>query len=258
MINNDNKLHALDHYKMLLFLAFNRSKGKNIYKMRPYFCRVMMTDIEEYMPLHNKSIIDVGGGRGEYCRILSEGRDCDAVNLDPYPYWELRGEDHVSVPIWPKTVIGFADSMPFKDNEFDLVILRGVLEHIPPEKQQNSLNELYRVTKIEGICYIVIPPWYNPHAGHQLRPFHVFPFKIARFLKKPFLKRGGRVGKVDSYDELGLYRITVRKMLQMISLSNFNVVALKDTHLRLHFLTKIPLIRELVIPAMTFILQKSG
>jgi len=252
-MTESKRIDMITHYKKLLFFAFERFEGENIYQIRPYFARIMMKDIEEFMPLSNKTVVDIGGARGEYCRILHEERNCHAVNLDPCPSWELKSEIHVHEPVWPQTVAGIAENIPFKDNKFDLVICRGVLEHVLPEKQQDSVNELYRITKKGGFCYIVIPPWYSPYAGHRLRPFHILPIKVAKLLKNPFLSE-----KIyaHSYDQLNMYKITFRNMVKMISSSNFNLVATKDTHLRLHFLTKIPLVRELAVPAVTFILKK--
>ena len=210
--------------------------------MREYFTQILIMEVEDFMLLWNKKVLDVGGAKGEFCKVISEKRKCDAINLDPYP----------GKYIWPKTKIGFADSMPFDDNEFDLVICRGVLEHIPKEKQQQSMNEIHRVTKTGGICYIVIPPWYNPHAGHQLKPFHILPFKVAKFLRQLIFRNKINA---NSFEEATLYPITFKKMLKMISTSGFKVISTKDTHFRLHFLTKIPVIREIAVPSVAFILR---
>jgi len=243
MSSDKIKINLFDHYKKLLFYSFNRFKGNNYSLMREYLAKILIMEVEEFMPLWNKKVLDVGGAKGEFCKILYELRKCDAINVDPYP------GDY----IWPKTVVAFADNLPFEDNEFDLVICRGVLEHIPTEKQQQSVNEMYRVTKTGGICYIMIPPWYNPHAGHHLKPFHYLPFKMAKFLRE--LIFGNKID-ANSYEEAGLYPITFRRMLKMISKSGFKILDTKDTHLRLHFLTKIPIIREVAVPAVSFILTK--
>lgn len=236
-------VNLLNHYQKLLFFAFSRFKGNNYQLMREYFTQILIMEIEEFMPLWNKKVLDVGGARGEFCKVISEQRKCDAVNLDPYLY---KGEY-----AWP-TKIGFADDMPFDDGEFDLVICRGVLEHIPTGKQQQSVNEMYRVTKTGGICYIMIPPWYNPHAGHHLKPFHILPFKLARCLRRLIFRNKL---KANSLEEAHLYSITFKRMLKMISTSGFEVLATRDTHFRLHFLTKIPVIREIAVPSAVFILR---
>ncbi|MFC1862254.1 class I SAM-dependent methyltransferase [Chloroflexota bacterium] len=238
------KINLLDHHRKLWFYAFHRFEGNNYQLLGEYLSQILTLDIEEFMPLHNKKVLDVGGGRGIYCKMLSEKRNCAAVNLDLHP-----GEY-----IWPKTIIGSADNLPFKDNEFNVVICRGVLEHIPTEMQQQSLNEMARVTKMEGLLYIAIPPWYNPHAGHGLKPFHILPFKLAKFLRELIFRN--RI-EADSFEEQGLYGITFKGMLKMISASDMlKVVATKDVHLRLHFLTRVPVAREIMVPGVAFILVK--
>ncbi|MBI4650446.1 class I SAM-dependent methyltransferase [Candidatus Desantisbacteria bacterium] len=237
------KINILSHYKKLWFFTFNRLKDNNYQLMREYFAEVLIEELEEFISLENKKILDVGGARGEFCKIIFDKSKSDITNLDPYP-----GD-----VIWEKTVVGFADKIPFPDNEFDLIISRGVLEHIVHEKQQESLNEMYRVTKQNGICYIMIPPWYSPNGGHALKPFHVFPFKIAKALREFFFRN-----KIDakSYSDIPLYPVSFSKMLKMIKASGFKILATRDTHFKLHFVTKIPGLREVAVLAAVFILQK--
>jgi len=243
-MKSEYKINLFDHYRKLLFYLFHRFEGENYRLMKEYLAQILITEVEEYMTLWHKKVLDVGGARGEFCKIINEKRKCDSINLEPHPRKDS----------WPITRIGFADNIPFDNNEFDLVICRGVLEHIPTEKQQKSVNELYRVTKVGGICYILIPPWYSLHAGHNLKPFHLFPFKMAKFLRQLVVRN--KI-KANSFEELGLYSITFKRMSKMISSSNFKVLTTKDTHFRLHFLTKIPIIREIMVPAVAFILIKN-
>jgi len=218
--------------------------------MREYFAGILIEDIERHLPLWGKKILDVGGSKGEFCRTLNKLRNCQAINLDPYPeqFGRLLAGD-----IWPDTKKAFADQIPFDDDEFNLVICRSVLEHIPPDKQQNSLNQMYRVTKPEGICYIAIPPWYNPFAGHAVKPFHYLPFKLAKFLARNINRK-----KITAKNlaELNLYPITFKKILSMIRQSGFEIIETKDAHLRLHFITRIPILREILVPSVVFILFK--
>ncbi len=237
------KINFFEHIQKLFFFLFNRAKNNNYQLMREYFAQILIMDIEQFISLRNKKILDVGGARGEFCKVLSEKRKCNAINLDPYP-----GEI-----LWEKTVIGSATNLPFENNEFDLVILRGVIEHIPSLDQQKCIDEIFRITETGGICYILFPPWYNPHAGHNLKPFHILPFKPAKFLRQLFFK--SRI-EGNSYEEEHLYPITFKHMYRMISMSNFKIMATLDTHFRMHCLTKIPLIREILIPSVVFILKK--
>ena len=107
--------------------------------------------------------------------------------------------------------------------------------------------------KKDGLGYLVIPPWFNPHAGHGLKPFHIFPFKVAKFLRNIFFNKKVRY---NSLEEVSLYKITFRKMKKMIEKAGFQIIDMKDTHLRFHFMCKVPFLREFLIPAVAFIVKK--
>jgi len=243
-------LNIADHYSKLWRFNFNRLKGDNYRLMREYFAQVFISDIEEFMPLYGKKVLDVGGARGEFCRVLNRERKCAAVNLEPSPFEYGRYESDF---LWPGTVLGRAEAIPFSDDEFDLVMCRGAFEHIYPEDQKKALNEMYRVTQKGGICYITIPPWYNPWAGHGLKPFHYLPFKAAKFCAESVY---GKKIEAGSWREKRLFPVTFRAMKKMVTAAGFKVVGTRDIHFRLHFLTRIPLIREIAVPAVAFILKK--
>jgi len=231
------------HYRKLWFYNLHRFQGDNAREMREYFAQIAIGEIEEFLPLAGAKVLDVGGARGEFCATLHRLRGCDATNLEPVP-----GDF-----LWHQNVIANADKMPFPDGQFDLVICRGVIEHIPHEAQVPSLREIARVTRPGGLCYVVIPPWYTPHAGHKLKPFHVLPFRAAKFLREQVFRK-----KVpgDSLAQLGLYPVTFAGMLRMIRQSGLTLAATRDTHFRLHALTRVPLLREVLVPAAAFILRK--
>lgn len=233
----------LNHFGKLWFFNFHRYEDDNYRRMREYFAEVLIDDVEEFMLLQDKRVLDVGGANGEYCMILNQKRNCDAINLDPNP----------QNPIWPNTTIGFSDRIPFVDESFDLVICRGVLEHVPTDRLSASLMEMYRVTKKGGFCYIVIPPWFNPHAGHGLKPFHVFGFRATKYLYK-FLAHKHIAG--NSFEDHNLYKVTFAQMAGLLRATPYKLLATQDTHFRIHFLTKIPLVREILVPAVAFILKK--
>lgn len=211
--------------------------------MIEYFAYILISEVEEFMTLNNKKVLDVEGSRLESCQILNRERTCNAINLDP----------NLEKLIWKKTIIERVEKIPFKNNEFDLVINRGVIEHIPTEKHQLCINEMYRVAKKNGFCYLLVPMWYNFNTEHQLARFHLLPFKIAKFLRELFLKN--KI-KGNSLAEEDLFLATYNKKSRMISLSKFKIIATKDTHFRLHFITKIPYLRNVLVPDVAFILQK--
>jgi len=64
MSSDKIKINLFDHYKKLLFYSFNRFKGNNYSLMREYLAKILIMEVEEFMPLWNKKVLDVGGQGG--------------------------------------------------------------------------------------------------------------------------------------------------------------------------------------------------
>jgi len=244
----EQKFNLFDHYKKLWFYNWHRHENDNMSKMREYFAQILIDEIEEFMPLDGKTMLDVGGAYGEFCSMMHKVRNVSAINLDP-----VRADANQ----WQYCTMAYADHIPFPDNTFDLSISRGVFEHIPSDIRQESLNEVARVTKPDGLIYILIPPWLNPHAGHSFKPFHYLPFPVAKYLRR-VLKGRETPPNVKSYQDASLYPLTYHGMMKLIHNANCEVVGTKDTHFRLHFMTQIPVLNELLVPAVAFILKKTS
>jgi hypothetical protein len=86
-------------------------------------------------------------------------------------------------------------------------------------------------------------------------PFHFLPFRAARRLAL-FLYKPLTIPDARSWEEYGISHITLKKMRHLIAASGFRVLATKDHHFRLHLLTEIPIIREVAVPVVAFILRK--
>ncbi|MDR0429444.1 MAG: class I SAM-dependent methyltransferase [Tannerellaceae bacterium] len=51
------------------------------------------------------------------------------------------------------------------NRQFDIIILRDVIEHIP--NQERFMSFLKRFMKPDGVVFFGFPPWQNPFGGHQ-------------------------------------------------------------------------------------------
>jgi SAM-dependent methyltransferase len=132
-------------------------------------------------------------------------------------------------------------------------LLRGVIQHIPTERKLKSLKEIHRVLKTGGIAYVMIPPWYNPLSGQNIKPFQYFPFPIAKHFRNSIFLSDIQA---QTLAELGLWPMTFKNTLRLIKKSNFKILKTEDILFRIHFLTKLPFIREIVLPSVGFILKK--
>ena len=63
---------------------------------------------------------------------------------------------------------------PFKDNTFDYVLTRHVLEHFGRRELYKVFRELHRITKEDGIIEIIVPYVSCSHSFHD--PTHITYF----------------------------------------------------------------------------------
>jgi len=102
-------------------------------------------------------VLEVGSGGNPYFR--------SNVLIDAYEH--TRERHYASLVADRPTVLGFVESLPFKDNAFDFVIASHVLEH--SSDPERFLSELERVAKAG---YIEVPDALmerlNPYLDHRL------------------------------------------------------------------------------------------
>ena len=134
------------------------------------------------------------------------------LNIGPgvFPYW------------FAKNFYGNAKKLPYKNNEFDVIIMADVLEHIDKIDKWETINEFYRVLNKGGRVIVTVPAhqWlYNAHdryLGHKLRynkklllnEFRDFKVKKIRywnsflFLPLIFWKLNNRNGKQSDFKKI--------------------------------------------------------
>ena len=98
--------------------------------------------------INGKKILDVGCGTG---RIVNKLRNMgsDIIGLDI-----SKGMIDIAKKKFPKVkfIEGDIENLPFKDNEFDLVIASFVIVHL--KDLQKAFDEVYRVLKPNGVFIV--------------------------------------------------------------------------------------------------------
>ena len=145
-------------------------------------------------------ILDIGAGDGSISSYFSKNNDVFCV--DVMDQRKNKGAKFKEVK---------SAKLPFKNNEFDIVISNHVIEHI--DEQETHLNEIKRVLKSNGICYISTPNWNFPIEPHYKLPL------IHYLSKKLFIKILKVFGK---YSE-ELYLLSYSEMKKKYS-KNFEIV----------------------------------
>ncbi len=107
-------------------------------------------------------ILDMGCGRGVAVkRLLLAHRNVMGVDITLMGCgleFLVRGvvipvtvnpKHYVEAPLW---------AMPFKDNQFDYTFSADVLEHLPPQMAEDTIKEIYRVTRNQTLHVISTKP----------------------------------------------------------------------------------------------------
>lgn len=114
--------------------------------------RLIAQKCEEF----GNSVIDLGSGGGvQYAALKEYFPEVSYTGIDITPR-------HVRFArsMFPETRFeeGDAADLPFKDREFDISLIRHVVEHHPQQKAEQILSEAFRVCKKCVLVLFFIPP----------------------------------------------------------------------------------------------------
>ncbi len=114
------------------------------------------------------------------------------------------------------------------DFQFDLIILRDVIEHI--HNQERFMDFVKCFMTANGVIFIGFPPWQNPFGGHQqicksrlskVPYLHLLPYPLYRWV----LRKGGEPqGKIDALVEIKDTGITIERFERIVRQNEFQMV----------------------------------
>jgi glycosyltransferase involved in cell wall biosynthesis/SAM-dependent methyltransferase len=103
------------------------------------FTRNLMRKALEVVPSGVKSLLDIGCGAGDFCRMAAaRGLTAFGLDLSFAALQQARGFPRLE---------GALPYLPFPDASFDLVTAFDVIEHLPKVGYQASLAEIFRVSR---------------------------------------------------------------------------------------------------------------
>jgi SAM-dependent methyltransferase len=116
--------------------------------------------------------------------------------------------------------------------QFDLIILKDVIEHI--FDQDKFIPYLKQFLKPGGRVYFGFPPWYMPHGGHQqvcsnkllaaLPYFHLLPAPLYSLLLKAF---GETAPVIKELLEIKSTGISIERFERLVLKNNYTIEAKK-------------------------------
>jgi SAM-dependent methyltransferase len=108
-----------------------------------------LDQIRQHVPLEGRRILDVGCGLGMYVRQMRRfSSDVYGVDVDPDKVAEASRT-------LPNVYAAPAESLPFADEFFDVILLHEVIEHVDDDRQ--TIREAYRCLRPGGHIIIYAP-----------------------------------------------------------------------------------------------------
>lgn len=140
----------------------------------------------------NASVIDLGGGDGEFIVFLRKQFPNFHITL-----WDYRILPLIEEGLTPWNIrIKQSDFLnePFGVNSLDLITNWEVIEHLPLEKLEAYFKKIYDSLKIGGMYLFSTPDFHNPYC-HALDFWAITPGEhlsvLSRKVLEPLLKRCG-------------------------------------------------------------------
>lgn len=144
--------------------------------------------------LKGKKVLEIGCGRGDVSNgFYKLGVDLHAVDIDDYSKKFLDSDIKFEKCNLEK------ENLPFKNNTFDLVYSKSVLEHIV--NPENFFKEIKRVLKKDGLIVIYTPDWETQYKNFFDDVTHVKPY-TTESLKQIHLKYEFRFLSAEKFYQL--------------------------------------------------------
>jgi SAM-dependent methyltransferase len=139
------------------FFDGDRLYGYGGYNYHPRFWQETVKRFRDYYELRDDAkILDVGCGKGFMLHDFKELMPRSTVaGIDISEYAIANAMDSMK----PFVQVASADSLPYPDNYFDLVISINTIHNLYLEECKQSLREIQRVTK--GNAFLTVDAWHD-------------------------------------------------------------------------------------------------
>ena len=154
---------------------------------------------EDVLSLDDKHLLELGCGKAYVSRLIAgagENRTLVAMEVD-----QIQHDRNIEANETPniRFVLAGGENIPEEDETFDVVFMFKSLHHVPMDKMDNTINEIYRVLKPNGIAYIS-EPVFDGDFNEVLRLFH--DEEIVRTAAFNAVKKSVDQGKFTSLDQI--------------------------------------------------------
>jgi 2-polyprenyl-3-methyl-5-hydroxy-6-metoxy-1,4-benzoquinol methylase len=195
--------------------------------------------LERFRKIDNQKILDFGCGNGYIGHFFSGGNSVS--------YADVKNK----MAFCHNNFIKITNNFVQTKQKFDIIISNHVIEHVP--NQEEHLNEIFRLLKKGGVCYLAFPNHIFPLENHTKIPLIHYFMNNEKYIR--FCKRIGR------YDECYLNYSYRPKILGMIKKLKFKKIY-DSTSMYINLNTNLSILKlnfhmfSFLSPVNVFILKK--
>ncbi|MFK7950669.1 MAG: class I SAM-dependent methyltransferase [Saprospiraceae bacterium] len=188
--------------------------------------------VNEFMPItKDMAILEIGCGEGGNMKpFLDIG--CQVVGIDlnegQIENAKVYFADHPNVNNLRLILRDIYKMKPNELGEFDLIIMRDVIEHIP--NQEKFMGYVKQFLKPTGKFFLGFPPWYMPFGGHQqimnhkyfskLPYYHLLPMTLYKGVLNIVVKSDKVRNELIEIKETG---ISIERFRRIVKTENYKI-----------------------------------
>lgn len=237
--------------------------------------------IKDFVPLNQKlNVLEIGCAEAGVLKAFAKkGHQCVGIELEEAR--ALTAQEFLKtyveqglVHITNKNIYDVVDVDKEFGTQFDLIILKDVIEHIP--EQERFIPLLKKFLKPQGKVFFAFPPWQMPFGGHQQLATNRFLSKLPYYhllpmpLYKGILKLGGEPqATIDGLVEVKETGISIERFESIVQKSGFKIVKqehhlfnpiyqfkfnLKMRH-QASWITKLPYLRNFLTTGVYYLIE---
>lgn len=172
--------------------------------------------ISKVKPITKESrILEIGCGEGGNLNPFLE-MGCEVIGID-INAGQIRNAEMFMQDLHPEQQHAFIcrdiyDVSTHESGQFDIIMLRDVIEHIP--NQHIFMGMVEKFLKPDGVIFFGFPPWRMPFGGHQqickskvlskLPWFHLLPLALYKGALKAFGESHHTINSLREIKETGI------------------------------------------------------
>ncbi len=229
---------------------------------------------EYYIPLlkkwkfgiNNKKILDIGCGNGGFTAAFGNYSKITGIDIKKFPWKNIKNVTYQSYDIFTNPKI--------LDTDYDLIILRDVIEHIPITVKKQFIKKALEYGNPNVHLLVTFPPFYSPFGLHQQvllnSKIKYLPF-LSLIPKNIMISLLKIINEnklcIDDISEMYDCKMTIKSFEKILTNLNLNVKKSKffysrpSHEIRYNFKTRIvnhrpiPILKELYVLGTTYLIK---